>query len=108
MAQVEIGEIKKREKEKYQNEKEKKIEKEISRIQYKHNNEIQAMELRIENHKNQLLREKANKIYEIELKYKNKERELERQQKAERKSYESMISSKGRKKYSRSMPKNIA
>ena len=49
------------------------------------------MELRIENHKNQLLREKANKIYEIELKYKNKERELERQQKAERESYERMI-----------------
>ena len=40
-----------------------KIEKGISRIQFKHNNEIQAMELRIENHKNQLLREKANKMY---------------------------------------------
>ena len=43
--------------------KKKKIEKGISRIQFKHNNEIQAMELRIENHKNQLLREKANKMY---------------------------------------------
>ena len=64
------------------------------------------MELRIENHKNQLLREKANKIYEIELKYKNKERELERQQKAERESYERRISNKGRKNYSRSMPKS--
>ena len=73
MAQVEIEDIKKREKEKYKNEKKKKIEKEISRIQFKHNNEIQAMELRIENHKNQLLREKANKLYEIDLKYKNKE-----------------------------------
>ena len=87
-------------------EKEKKIEKEISRIQLKHNSEIQAMELKIENHKNQLLREKANKIYEIELKYKNKERALERQHKAERESYERIISNKGRKNYSRSMPKN--
>ena len=64
--------------------KKKKIEKGISRIQFKHNNEIQAMELRIENHKNQLLREKANKMHEIDLKYKNKERELERKQNAER------------------------
>ena len=64
------------------------------------------MELRIENHKNQLLREKANKIYEIELKYKNKERELERKQKAERDTYERRINN-GKKKYiSRSMPKN--
>ena len=38
------------------------------------------MELRIENHKNQLLREKANKMHEIDLKYKNKERK----QKAEK------------------------
>ena len=66
------------------------------------------MELRIENHKNQLMREESNKLYEIELKYKNKERELERQQKAEREHYERIISSKGaRKKLSRSMPKNI-
>ena len=49
------------------------------------------------NHKNQLLREEANKIYEIELKYKNKERELERKQKAERESYERIISSRGKK-----------
>ena len=51
------------------------------------------MELKIENHKNQLLREQNNKIYELELKYKNKERALERQQKAERDSYERAISS---------------
>ena len=76
-------------------------------MQLKHNNEIQAMQLKIENHKNQLLREQASKIYELELKYRNKERALERTQKAERDSYERMISSKGRKKYSRSMPKNI-
>jgi hypothetical protein len=104
---VEIADIKKREKEKFENEKEKKIEKEISRIQFKQKNELQAMELRIENRKNQLLREKANKLYEIDLKYKNKERALERKQKAERDSYERMISSKGRKKVSRSMPKDV-
>ena len=65
------------------------------------------MELRIENHKNQLLREEANKMYEIELKYKNKERELDRKQKAERESYERIFSSRGKKNYSRSMPKHI-
>ena len=65
------------------------------------------MELRIENHKNQLLREQANKIYELELKYKNKERALERQQKAERESYERMIYNKDKKRFIRksSMPK---
>ena len=37
-------------------------------MQNRHNNEIQAMELRIENHKNQLMREEPNKLSEIELK----------------------------------------
>ena len=69
--------------------------------------EIHAMELKIENHKNQLLREKANKMYEIELKYKNKGRELDRQHRAEREHYERIMSAKNnKKKYSRSMPKN--
>ena len=76
-------------------------------MQLKHNTEIQAMELRIENHKNQLLREQANKVYELELKFKNKERALERQQKAERDSYERMIYIKNKKRFVRSssMPK---
>ena len=52
MAQVEIAELQKKEKEKFLNEKEKKIEKEISKIQSRHNNETQAMELKIANHKN--------------------------------------------------------
>ena len=65
------------------------------------------MELKIETHKNQLLREKGNKLYEIELKYKNKGRELERKQKAERESYERIISNKGKKRFARSMPKDI-
>ena len=60
------------------------------------------MELRIENHKNQLLREQANKVYELELKFKNKERALERQQKAERDSYERMIYIKNKKRFVRS------
>ena len=65
------------------------------------------MELRIQNHKNQLMREEANKLYEIELKYKNKGRALERQQRAEREHYERIISIKGgKKRISRSMPKN--
>ena len=65
------------------------------------------MELKIENHKNQLLREQNNKIYELELKYKNKERALERQQKAERDSYERMIYNKNKRRFNRSlsMPK---
>ena len=76
-------------------------------MQLKHNTEIQAMELRIENHKNQLLREQASKIYELELKYKNKERALEREQKAERDSYERQIYNQNKRKFiiSSSMPK---
>ena len=90
--------MEKREKEKYANEKDKKIEKELAKIQYKLNIEMQGMILKIENHKNQLLRERDNKLYEIELKYKNKERELERKQKAERESFLRIISNKGKKK----------
>ena len=76
-------------------------------MQLKHNTEIQAMELRIENHKNQLLREQASKIYELELKYKNKERALDREQKAERDSYERQIYNQNKRKFIRSssMPK---
>ena len=36
------------------------------------------MELKINNHKNKILREQNNKLNELELKYKNKERDLER------------------------------
>ena len=107
MAQVEIGKLQKKEKEKFLNEKEKKIEKEISKIQNRHNNETQALELKINNHKNKILREQNNRINELELKYKNKERNLDRKQKAEREHYERIISSKGERKYlSKSMPKN--
>ena len=49
--------------EKNEIEKEKRIEKELSRIQLRQNTEIKAMELRIESHKNQLLREKSNKNF---------------------------------------------
>ncbi len=65
------------------------------------------MELKINNHKNKILREQNNKLYELELKYKNKERDLERKQRAEREHYERIISSRGsgRKNLSKSMPK---
>jgi len=107
LAQIDVEETKKREKEKFEAEKEKKIERELSKMQLKHNNEIQAMQLKIENHKNQLLREQASKIYELELKYRNKERALERTQKAERDSYERMIYNKNKRRFNRSlsMPK---
>ena len=107
LAQVEIGQIQKKEKEKFLNEKEKKIEKEISKIQNRHNNETQAMELKINNHKNKILREQNQKLTELELKFKNKERKLDRTQKAEREHYERIISSRGKKNVSRSMPKNF-
>ena len=65
------------------------------------------MELKINNHKNKILREQNLKLTELELKFKNKERELDRQQKAEREHYERIISCRGRKNISRSMPKNF-
>ena len=65
------------------------------------------MELKINNHKNKILREQNQKLTELELKYKNKGRELDRQHRAEREHYERIISAKNnKKKYSRSMPKN--
>ena len=97
--------IRKKEEEKYQNGIEKKIEKEISRIQKRHNSELKMMKRRLENHKYQLLREKRNIINNIELKYRNKERSLERLQKLEREPFERKITNRGTKFISRSMPK---
>ena len=65
------------------------------------------MELKINNHKNKILREQNQKLTELELKFKNKERKLDRTQKAEREHYERIISSRGKKNVSRSMPKNF-
>jgi hypothetical protein len=74
------------------------------------------MELKIENHKNALLREQQIKLNEINLKYKNKIRDLERKQKSEREAYERIINNIDLRrptrplttKYtSRSMPKNV-
>lgn len=94
LAQVDLEEIKKKDLEKYQREREKKIEKELSKLQYRQNTELQALELKIQNHKNTLLRERNNKLNEINLKYKNKSRALERDHKAERDSYERIINRK--------------
>lgn len=94
LAQVDLEEIKKKDLEKYQKEREKRIEKELSKLQYRQNTELQALELKIQNHKNTLLRERNNKLNELNLKYKNKSRALERDHKAERDSYERIINRK--------------
>ncbi len=94
--------------------KERKIEKDISSLRLKQNNEMKAMELKIENHKNALLREKQQKLIEIELKYKNKGKELERKQKAERDAYQRILDSgntsrpMATRRLSRSMPRDYS
>jgi hypothetical protein len=116
LTQIELEEAIKRDKKNYEDEKEKKVEKEISLLRFRQQNEMKAMELKIENHKNALLREQQMKINEINLKYKNKLRDLERKQKSEREAYERIINNIGlnkttrpltAKNTSRSMPKNI-
>ena len=104
----------KKEKENFETLKERKIEKDISSLRLKQNNEMKAMELKIENHKNALLREKQQKLLEIELKYKNKAKELERKQKAERDAFQRILCPgtgsrpNTTRRYSRSMPKNYS
>ena len=114
LAQVEIEELTKKEKENFEMLKERKIEKDISSLRLKQNNEMKAMELKIENHKNALLREKQQKLIEIELKYKNKGKELERKQKAERDAYQRILDSgntsrpMATRRLSRSMPRDYS
>ena len=116
LTQIELEEAIKKDKKNFENEKEKKVEKEISLLRSRQQNETKAMELKIENHKNALLREQQIKLNEINLKYKNKIRDLERKQKSEREAYERIINNIDLRrptrplttKYtSRSMPKNV-
>jgi len=116
LTQVELEEAIKRDKKNFENEKEKKVEKEISLLRLRQQNETKAMESKIENHKNALLREQQIKLNEINLKYKNKIRDLERKQKSEREAYERIINNIDlrrptrpltTKHTSRSMPKNV-
>lgn len=78
------------------------------KIQKRQSKEIKALEIKIENRKQYLMREKNNKLNEIELKYKNKGIQLEREQKAERDRYERIISASSGNKIikSLSIPKN--
>ena len=72
LTQVEIEEITKRDQEKFENEKEKKIDKEIGSLRLRQKNETDALELKISIHLNKFNRERAMKTEEIMLKYKHK------------------------------------
>ena len=91
MTQVEIEEITKRDQEKFENEKEKKIDKEIGSLRLRQKNETDALEPKISIHLNKFNRERAMKTEEIMLKYKHKTKGLETFQKAEREEYERII-----------------
>ena len=77
--------------ENFENEKEKKIEKEITALRLKHKNELDALELKISVHVNKFQRERSIKADEIELKYKHKKRGLENSQNAEREEFQRII-----------------
>lgn len=91
LTQVEIEEITKRDQEKFENEKEKRIDKEIGSLRLRQKNESDALELKISIHLNKFNRERAMKTEEIMLKYKHKTKGLETYQKAEREEYERII-----------------
>ena len=59
MTQVEIEEITKRDQEKFENEKEKKIDKEIGSLRLRQKNETDALELKISIHLNKFNRERV-------------------------------------------------
>ena len=91
LTQVEIEEITRRDQEKFENEKEKKIDKEIGSLRLRQKNETDALELKISIHLNKFNRERSMKTDEIMLKYKHKTKGLETYQKAEREEYERII-----------------
>ena len=91
LVQVEIEEITKRDQDKFESDKENKIDKEIGFLRLRQKNEEDALELKISIHLNKFKRERTVKIEEIMLKFKHKGKGLETYQKAEREGYEQLL-----------------
>ena len=77
---IDIANLTKKEKEKFEKEKFKNIQKEIEKLQRKQQNETRGLELKIQNSYNRFKKHRALKVLELLLKYKNQFRDLENKQ----------------------------
>ena len=78
--QIDIANLTKKEKEKFEQEKFKTIQKEIENLQRKQLNETKGLELKIQSTYNSFKKNRALKVQELLLKYKNQFRDLENKQ----------------------------
>ena len=78
--QIDIANLTKKEKEKYEKEKFKTIQKEIENLQKRQLNETKGLELKIQSTYNSFKKNRALKVQELLLKYKNQFRDLENRQ----------------------------
>ena len=80
ITQIDIANLTKKEKEKFEQEKFKTIQKEIENLQRKQLNETKGLELKIQSTYNSFKKNRALKVQELLLKYKNQFRDLENKQ----------------------------
>ena len=78
--QIDIANLTKKEKEKFEKEKFKTIQKEIENLQKRQENESKGLELKIQSTYNSFKKNRALKVQELLLKYKNQFRDLENKQ----------------------------
>ena len=78
--QIDIANLTKKEKEKFEQEKYKAIQREIENLQKKQLNETKGLELKIQSTYNSFKKNRALKVQELLLKYKNQFRDLENKQ----------------------------
>ena len=78
--QIDIAELTKNEKEKFEQEKFKTIQKEIENLQKKQQNETKGLEQKIQSSYNSFKKNRALKVLELLLKYKNQFRDLKSKQ----------------------------
>ena len=89
--QIEIANLTKKEKEKFEAEKLKLIEKEIENLQKRQFNESKGLELKIQSSYNDFKKDRALKVQELLLKYKNQFRDLENKQANDIKDLEKVV-----------------
>ena len=80
LTQIDIANLTKKEKEKFEKEKFKNIQKEIENLQKKQQNETKGLEQKIQSSYNKFKKHRALKVLELLLKYKNQFRDLENKQ----------------------------
>ena len=78
--QIDIANLTKKEKEKFEKEKYRTIQKEIENLQKRQLNETKGLELKIQSTYNSFKKNRALKVHELILKYKNQFRDLENKQ----------------------------